>query len=290
MDRKLIVTHHSPDLDAVTSVWLLKRFDSQNFADAQLAFVNPGESLSENEAVALGFEANEITHVDTGMGEFDHHQPNQTDQTICAASLVYDYLIKIHPELKNDEALKIIVEFVTEIDHFKEIFWPNANDTKYNFMIHELIKGMEAFDPHNDDSQLHFGMTCLDCAYANLTQHVKAEQIISKKGVVFKIKAGTAMSLDTRNDATIKMAQKMGHVLVVRKDTNQGNIRIKARPDADINLKALYEKIKQVDDAGTWFYHPSGKMLINGSRKHHNQTPSPLTLHQVEAMIKEIYA
>jgi hypothetical protein len=290
MDRKLIVTHHAPDLDAVSSVWLLKRFDSQHYANAQIAFVNPGEEITLEEAEEQGHQLHEVTHVDTGLGKFDHHQAEKAGDTICAATLVYDHCISIHPELKDDEALQIIVKFVTEIDHFKEIYWHEANDTKYNFMIHDLIRGLEFFDPHNDDSQLHFGMTCLDSAYATLTQRVKAEEIIKEKGQEFEIKTGKALALDTRNDDTLKMAQKMGYALVVRKDTKLGHVRIKVRPDIDMDLKPLHEKIIAIDKKGTWFYHASGKMLINGSIKHRNQTPSPLPLNEVVAIIKETYA
>lgn len=290
MSRKLIVTHHAPDLDAVTSVWLLKRFDAQHFSDAQVAFVNPGEKITLEEAEETGNQLHDVTHVDTGLGDFDHHQPENASDEICAASLVFNHCIKIHPELADDKALQIIVKFVTEIDHFKEIYWHEANDSKYNFMIHELIRGMEFFDPHNDDSQLHFGMTCLDSAYAVLTQRVKAEEIIEEKGQEFEIAAGKALALDTRNDDTLKMAQKMGYVLAVRKDSKLGNIRIKVRPDVDMDLKALHEKIIEIDKKGTWFYHASGKMLINGSVKHRSQTPSPLPLNEVVALIKETYA
>ena len=98
------------------------------------------------------------------------------------------------------------------------------------------------------------------------------------------------MALDTRNDDTLKMAQKMGYGLVIRKDTKFGNIRIKVRPDIDIDLKPLHEKNYCSRQKGTWFYHASGKMLINGSIKHRNQTPSPLPLNEVIEMIKETYA
>jgi hypothetical protein len=290
MSRKLIVTHHAPDLDAVTSVWLLKRFDAQHYSNAKISFVNPGSQITLEEAEELGHQLHEVTHVDTGLGEFDHHQAENASDQICAATLVHDHCIKLHPELKDDEALKILVKFVTEVDHFKEIYWPEANDSKYHFMIHELIRGLEFFDPHNDESQIHFGMTCLDSAYAVITQRVKAEQIIEEKGQEFQIKAGKALALDTRNDDTLKMAQKMGYVLVVRKDTKLGHVRIKVRPDVELDLKALHEKILEVDKKGTWFYHASGKMLINGSVKHRNQTPSPLPLGEVVAIIKEIYA
>jgi len=289
MDRNLIVTHHAPDLDAIGAVWMLKRFDAQHYAIAHLAFVNPGEKITLEEAEEMGFQLHEATHVDTGLGKFDHHQPEKANSNTCATSLTYDHVLEIHPELKDDKALQIITKFITEIDHFGEIYWDDANNPRYGFMIHELIRGLEFFDPHNDESQVHFGMTCLDSAYATLTQQIKAEEIIAQKGEEFEIRAGKAMAVETKNDDTIKIAQKMGFVLVVRKDSKMGNIRIKVRPDADVNLQALHKRIITKDQKGTWFYHNSGKMLINGSRKHRNQTPSPLTLDEVVAMIKEIY-
>lgn len=288
--RKLIVTHHTPDLDAVGAVWMLKRFISQEYATAKVAFVNPGESISASAAHKLGVELHQVTHVDTGLGEFDHHQEDRGKEFLSATLLTYQHACTVHPNLKNDSVLEKIVQFVTEIDHFQEVHWPEAGELRYNFMIHELIKGIEYQEGHTDETQLQFGMTCLDSAYSVVTQYLKAQEIITEEGEEFHLKAGPAMALETSNDETIKLAQKSGFILVVRKDPNLGAIRIKARPDADLTLEALKEAILKKDTVGTWYYHPSGKMLINGSRKHTTQQPSPLSLQEVVAMVKELYS
>lgn len=287
--RKLIVTHHAPDLDAIGSVWLLKKFDTQHYGDAKIAFVDPGKRIDEYEVEKLGIEYHDVIHVDTGLGQFDHHQKERASTDICAASLVHDYLIEIHPELEDDQALDIIVKFITEIDHFGEVFWPDAGSYRYSFMIHDLIRGHEFTTPHNDDSQMHFGIQCLDFAYATLTQQVKANQIINEKGTVFELKEGKCLALKTRNDDTIKSAQKQGFDLVVKKDPKLGNIRVKARPDSNIDLTALSEKITSMDTEGDWFLHASGKMLLNGSTKNRNQKATPLSLEEVVEVIKELY-
>lgn len=287
--RPLIVTHHAPDLDAVTSAWLLKRFDAQHYADAKVAFVNPGEKMDLKAAEEYGAQLHEIVYVDTGFGRFDHHQPDRALQQICAATLVYDHVCDLHPEHKEDQALQAIVNLVNEVDHFQEINWPESQSTRYFFMIQELIRGHEHTDPHNDDSQLHFGFQCLDNAYASLTQHFKALEIIRTKGQEIPIRFGKALALLTRNDDTIKVAQKQGYVLVARKDPKLGHIRIKVRPDAPFDLNELYQKILAEDKKGTWFYHGSGKMLLNGSQKNHDQVPSSLNLQQIIVLIKEIY-
>lgn len=287
--RKLIVTHHAPDLDAIGSVWLLKKFDTQNYGDAKVAFVNPGDRIQDHEIEELGVDQRDVRHVDTGLGEFDHHQKERASRDICAASLVHDHLIQIHPELEDDQALDIIVSYITEVDHFGEIYWPDAASYRHSFLIHELIRGCEFSDPHDDESQLYFGMQCLDYAYATLVQQVKANEIINEKGVIFELPQGKCIALETRNDDTIKVAQKQGYTLVVKKDPNLGNIRIKARPDSTIDLTELSKKILEKDTTGDWFLHASGKMLLNGSVKNKNQQASNLSLNDVVTLVQETY-
>ncbi len=287
--KKIIVTHHSPDLDAIGSVWLLKRFDAQTYASSKIKFTNPGDRLKAQDINDLRVAEDEITHVDTGLGKFDHHQPERANPNICAASLVYDYICQIHPELKEDKALAVLVKLITQIDHFKEINWPEASNLRYTLMLHEILRGYEAVDPHNDESQMAFGLKCIDCVYAALTQSIKAEEILSQKGREFNIKLGKCVGVLTRNDYTIKYGQKIGYILVVKKDPDRKHIRIKTRPDAQIDLKKLHHAITEIDSNGTWFYHPSGKMLINGSRKHASQIPSNLSLQQVIDLIIKLY-
>lgn len=287
MQKQLIVTHHAPDLDAIGAVWFLKRFEPKKYADAKVAFVNPGDKLSLSEAENLGFELQNVTHVDTGLGRFDHHQEDRGLEHISASSLVHKYICDNYPEYETDQALQIISEFITEIDHFGEIYWHEAADYKYSFMIHELIRGIEFTDMHDDDSQVDFGLKCLDSAYAVLVQQVKAKEILEEKGQEFLIGKIKCVALETRNDDTIKLAQKQGFEVAIRKDPKLGNIRIKARPDSKITLRPLYDAIKEADQVGTWFYHPSGKMLINGSRKHLTQKPSPLDLETIIRLAQE---
>ncbi len=279
--RKLIVTHHAPDIDAVGAVWMLKRFDAEIYADAKVAFVNPGDRISYDEAKRLGAEPYQVTHVDTGKGRFDHHKEERGKLAISATSLTYDYVCSLDPNLKNNEALGIISSFVNEIDHFQEVSWPEADSYRYCFMLYELIRGFELINPHDDDSQLHFGMTCMDIAYSVVTQHVKAEESITENGQEFEINGQKCLAIESRNDGTIKLAQKKGYDLVIRRDPKEGTIRIKARPDSDIDLSKLSELILSKDEVGKWYLHPSKKMLLNGSNKDRDSKPSKLQLAEV---------
>ncbi len=287
--RKTLVTHHAPDLDAITGVWLFKRFDSEHFADAHVMFVNPGAVLDSFTIEQNNLNPAEVVHVDTGLGEFDHHQTQRGNQMVCATTLIFDYLVKHYKDLVDDQALIHLVSYVNDIDHFQEINWPETSEFRFNFMIQELIHGMELTTPRTDESQLYFGMQCLDSAYAALNQYFKALTIIEQNGQPFTLAGQKALALQTSNDEVLKLAQKQGYALVVRKDPNLGNIRIKARPDSDIVLDQAAQTIKAVDQVGHWYYHPSGKMLLNGSDKHQNQAASPLTLDQVIEILQKTY-
>lgn len=288
-EKKFIVTHHAPDMDAVGAVWILKRFDPNNYADAGIAFVDAGQRLTLQEANALGVELHNVVHVDTGLGRFDHHQLELGKLHLSASALVYEYVVSIDPNLKKNRALKYISEYITDIDHFADVGWPDAGTPRKSFSISSLIRGAEFNQPHDDDSQLHFGMTCLDNAYAILVQFYKADEILTNKGRIVKYEDFSCLYLESRNDDTIKLAQERGIELVVRKDPRAGHIRIKARPDSDLDLERVYKRIKELDKVGTWFFHPSGKMLLNGSDKTSRHRSSPLSLQEIEAIIKDIY-
>lgn len=282
--RKLLVTHHAPDLDAVGALWMLKRFDAQTYANARLAFVNPGDSLSPQLAAELDFEPHEVTHVDTGLGEFDHHQPDRGKQLISATSLTYDHVCQVHPELLSDKALHSVSTFITEIDHFKECDWDDAASPKYLFMLHEILRGGENSERYSDENQAAFGMQALDYTYSALTQYWKALDIL-EEAEVFHLGTVSCVAIETSNDDVIKLAQKKGYALVIKKDPKLGNIRIKVRPDSPVTLEKVRDAVLAADTVGSWYFHPSGKMFINGSQKHRNQTPSPLTLTAVKALV-----
>lgn len=286
MTKRLIVTHHAPDCDAIGSTWMLKRFDAQHYATAQVAFVDPGTTIDPSEAERLGFQMHEVTHVDTGLGEFDHHQADRGLQRICATSLVYDYVCRMHPELKSDAALQELVKYVTDDDHFGEVDWPEPEHPRYSFMLSSMLHGFESVDPHNDESQMHFGFTCFDCAYASLRENLQAREVVAEAGQPFEIGNLKCLAVETKNDSVMKFAQKSGFMLVIRKDPTSGEVRVKARPDAPVDLRPLADAIAKLDNVGTWYYHPSGKMLLNGSRKHRHQRPTKLSLQEVVAAAK----
>jgi len=237
---------------------------------------------------ALGYSPDQVTHVDTGKGEFDHHVPERAGPQYSATSLVYDYLVRIHPEYQADAALREMVAIVTEIDHFGEVFWPDANNPRYEFMLHQIIDAMDA-TPTNDDSyQVELGHRLLDFVYASMKRHLLATQRLGE-GVAFDLKTGgQGFAILTGNEEVLSVAQKAGYLLVIKKDRNTGHIRIKARPDAPFDLAGVRDLVLAEDQVGTWYYHPSGKMFLNGSKKSGVHVASPLTLEQIVALVRQV--
>mgnify|MGYP001605664915 CR=1 FL=1 len=118
---RVIVTHTSPDMDAITSVWLIKKF-LMGWEDAIVKFVPAGERLqARNQAepyaklrrsqrgsaydsalfsdkvrgdreVIEVINGDEVIHVDTGLGPLDHHQTS--DDSTCAAKRAWEWVIQ----------------------------------------------------------------------------------------------------------------------------------------------------------------------------------------------------
>lgn len=285
MEYKLIVTHMNPDLDAVTAVWILKRFDRMHFGNAGVSFVPAGERISPEKLDDLDLRQDQVEHVDTGQGRFDHHSESKASKKIAAASLVLDHVIQDHEEYKDDEALKRLVDYVVEIDHFGEFYWPDPNADRYLFSLNEILGHIKSNDGTDQDI-VDFAMTALDAVYSGFRARVAAELEVDE-GEEFETIWGVGLAMSTANDETIKYAQKEGYVVVIRKDPEEGNIRIKAVPDKEVDLTDVYEKILARDSKATWYLHPSKKMLLNGSSKNPTQVPSQLELKEVVEMFLE---
>jgi len=277
---KTIVTHFTPDIDSLTSIWLIKKF-LPKWESAKIEYVGAGSTLDK----APPDTNPDIIHVDTGMGQFDHHQANKYN---CAATLVLDYLIK--KNLIKDrylEALKRMVLQVNDFDHFAESKFPEADNDRYEFMLHKIIEGGLKAELQNDSLITETVFSLLNAVFNIFLKKVWAEEEI-KKGISFESKMGKTLVIESKNEETIKLALKMGFVLVAKKDPDRGFIRIKTLPDPKYDLLKLYEKIIKVDKEATWFLHISHNMLLNSSSKNPHFIPSKLSTNRLIEIIKSV--
>ena len=276
---KTIVTHISPDLDAIGSSWLIKRY-LPDWESAEHAYVPAGNTL-EN----LPPDDNpDIIHVDTGLGKFDHHQLSERSS---ATKRVFDYLSEEGYIKERDlPAIEHMVLFITEIDNFGEVHFPNPTDIKYTFCLHEFIYPLRG-QLTSDTELMSMVMLIMDSILFTVKNNLRADEEI-KEGVILRTSWGKSLVMETKNEAAVKHALKKGFELVARRDPETSTIRIKTQPDKKYDLTSLYEKLMKVDSKATWFLHASKNMLLNGSSKNPNSVPSSLSLHRLIEILKEM--
>src|SRR6185437_5175079 len=259
---KIIVTHMSPDWDAITSVWLLKKFLA-GWQNAEVKFVPAGQRLTNKELHLKPWEGDpiekigedEVIHVDTGLGPLDHHQTQDTN--VCGASRTWDYvrseLQKADDKLtaEHKEAVSRIVKVVVDIDHFKEVFWHDAASDIYEFSLLGVLEGLKYEKQGQDSRYMAFGIDCLNALVAEFENRIWAEREINEKGIKFETRYGKGIGFETLNDTVLKLSQKMGYVLVVRKDPRKGYVRIKTLPaygeNKGIDLTPVHDQLSKMD-------------------------------------------
>lgn len=271
---KLLVTHFYPDLDGICGIWLFKRFGGKHFENSEIAFV-PARGTWNGQAADSDPD---VIHIDTGLGLFDHHLENEYT---CAARKVYDSLHL------DDEALLRIVEHVTEIDHFDDVNWTNPLSDVYDFHLTNIMNGWKVAHPNNHSLYVEWGLICFDGVYQSIKSKIDAQRRIEESAERFETQWGSGMAIQTFNDDVLKIGQKMGFVIVVRRDPAKHYIRIKGRPDRDdIDLTTIYEKLVALDPEATWFLHPDKKQLLNGNTKNPNNVFTKLSLEDVIDILK----
>ena len=268
-------------MDAVTSVWLIKRF-LPNWQDANIAFVPAGETLNKE----IADSDSHILHVDTGFGILDHHQ---SDAYTCAAKKTYEYLQqKINrDESWKDEAIERMVEVVNFYDHFREVTIADIMADYHVFDLVSIFDGIKSAYTDDNAKIINFGLEILDMVYKVMQERVWAEEVLEREGTEFVSNWGKAIAFETINDTVLKLAQKKGYILVVRKDPKKGYIRIKGNPLSKVDLTEKFKIFQKSDPHATWYLHPSKKLLLNGSTRNPNMKPTKLKLNQIIKILQK---
>lgn len=276
--EKRIVAHHSPDIDALAAIWLIHRYKPR-WKDAEVCFVSSGKTLND---MPVDSDPN-IIHVDTGMGMFDHHH---TSLFTSAARLVFDALIEEHLVPQSDiEAVERMVDVVTRYDHFHEVLLADANDDMHIFSLSYIIYGLR-LDPLRVQELVNLAELSLDGILQFMKSKAHAEHII-EKGHTESTAWGKTLYLDTDNDRAVKVAFMMGYDMVVRFSPHYGNVAIRLHPSNKHILKNLYKKFTASDPGAQWFYHASGRMLLNASTRDTKHLVTKFSPTEIRNFIEE---
>lgn len=271
--------HKNPDLDAIMSCWLLVRFDQSRFGDAKLEFI-PASTTYKNEKVDSDPD---IVHVDVGFGRFDHHQPGVLNT--CGSELVYRYLVEQNLISPSDKPVTEMIEHALQIDHFKDCFWEEAQESRFAFTLSEIIPSIHRLQVYDNEAVVRMVLVYLDAAYQRLKDWDKSKKAIAQ-GQTFNALWGKGVMVATGADDVSKVAQRMGYDIVIVHDPEKGYLKIKLKPDNPHNLSPVYDKIKEREDSSRWFYHNSGLMLFSGSDKGANREKSELTPAEILEIVR----
>jgi hypothetical protein len=278
---KTLVTHIHPDLDAIFSLWLFVRFDQSRYGDAKLAYVAQG-STYKNEPVDSD---DDVIHADTGRGVFDHHQPGVLNT--CAGKLVYDHLLLGGHIDEDDIPVREMVDFVLEIDNFQDLYWPDTDNPRYAFMIHEIVPALHSLQIYDDEAVTRMTFTYLDATYQKLKERMNGKEII-EDGIQFDSVWGKGIAISGEVDDLSKLGQRMGYHIVVIYNPKKQYMKVKTAPRVPLALKPLYDKIIELESPDMWFYHNSGHIMLTGSDKGGPKAPTTLTLDRMIEIIQNI--
>jgi len=274
---KKIITHVNPDLDAVCSVWLLKRF-LPGWEEAEVGFVRADDKQMEK-------ENEDLLYVDVGLGKLDHHQ---TSEYLSAARLCWEYV----KEMRKDEsinslesqAIERIVKVVTEIDNAHDLNWPEAKNDRFQFYFHNLIDGWRELSL-SDMEVVEEGFKMLEAILLNFKNEIRAEEELAK-ATFFETKWGKGVGLETGNKHFLIFAENRGYQVVFIKNPKNGSVRIHARPDSQVDLTEVYNQVKKLDPQSDWFLHASKKLLLNQASVA-QMKPTKLTLSEIMEVLKK---
>lgn len=275
---KKIITHLNPDLDAVAAIWLIRRF-LPGWEKTGVGFAPAGE-VEDVDADP------DILYVDTGRGKLDHHQ---TADYLSAARLCFEYLKKERKgeQLKplEERALEKLVEVVTQKDNARDLDWQEVKEDRYQFYLHNLIEDLKGL-AKTDEAVVNFGMEALDAVLLGLKNQVKADEELTK-GIHFQTPWGEAIAVESGNQNIIWRGEAKGYILVVKKSSDTGGVRVYSRPDSKVDLTKAYNKVRKMDPQSDWFLHASKQLLLNEASANPKMRPTKLSLEEMMEVLKK---
>ncbi len=153
-----LITHINPDLDAMMSVLLMRKFGEKKFPNvskAEIIFVSAGKLPDGKSAKKLEKEG--ILTLDTGGGRFDTHPTgnnlNADKRDLSATDLVAKYLNVI----KQDNSWEELIKYTSLHDTTGHSLY--SRDYLHHLMsIHTILLGLENIYKSDSKTKLEIGI------------------------------------------------------------------------------------------------------------------------------------
>lgn len=287
----MIVTHTSPDFDAIGAVWLLSRFADMN--DHEIGYVNTG-----NPDKAMLDSADAV--VDTGREydparlRFDHHQLSGRDSAdTCAAMMVYAWLWDRGTVRSDYKAIKPIVDLILSGDTGRT---GDGADWSRRVGIHALLSALKARKA-SDAELMAAGLSWLDllASHAIAAQAARAQL---DQHCIYKSDDRLVWALAGAPQGATYAAFEAGARIVIFSSTTPESVAVgvmRGGEGQEPHCGELVQKAAYLaqpplsDELNTWFCHPAGFFAGRGTAKAPDPRPLEAGVAQIAAALDFVW-
>lgn len=290
----MIVTHTSPDFDAIGYVWLMQRFGGG--ADQPVAFVNTGSP--DPDVLASAWSVGDTGRIyDPANRRFDHHQlPGRASNETCATLQTYEWLIA-HEATPDLIAIRPIVELIFCGDTGSPLAGADASRT---VGIHALLSAQKA-NRRTDAELLAYGCDLLDdlADVAIARAHGRAQL---HTFTTYRSTDGLVVALDGAPQGATHAAFDAGAQLVFFASEDRGSFARgvqrgnseNGEPHVGMLIDLVSVSTPHIDMIGElmqWYLHPAGFFAGRGTAKAPCATPmrDGLTIAMIAAAVDGVW-
>lgn len=261
----MIITHMSPDWDAITSVWLLKRYGGME--DHDVVFVNTG---NPDPAVLAASAAVVDTgrELDPTRRRFDHHHlPGKQSNQTCAAFQVFQHVAP-NGELDHLAPLNALILNGDTGGRNYGAEWSRLTG------IHALLSVRKA-RRETDDQLLAWGMAVLDDLAAHLKARDDARRTLDTH-MIYQSTDGLFVALRNAPQGATFAAFEQGARLVLFANEAENAIGLMRAGEwqephcgglVDLLIVDSQVSADIITETDTWFLHPAGFFAGRGTKK-----------------------
>ncbi len=299
---RAIVTHPAPDLDALLSVYLLRRHGGHRFPGVEacpLRFMAPAEVEDAGGAEVL--EAAGDLVVDIGGGRFDNHPragvPDSGDLEASAAELVAEHL-----GVRQRRELGKLLEFCSRQDLRGESIH-SRDPVDHAIALPAVIAGLNLLHPDDGAEVYRAVEPVLDAIVATEAAWFEALDD-ARRARRSDVGGVQVMSMESRSPAAARAGRYLGADLLVVRYLPHGHVACTMRRDGKLRgmtLEGLARRFRRAESRargrggdGTgavgmhdgWFLHQSRRILNKGSPKAPDVEATCLGLEQLHDMAR----
>lgn len=286
----MLVTHTSPDFDAIGFVWLMYRYDPKA-AEFPVFFVNTGnpDRALLDAAYAVGDTGREY---DPARRRFDHHHlPGAEANATCATLQCAQWLVLRRPDIDFNPIWPIV-----ELIYAGDTGRPEANQSRQTG-IHALLSTHKARGA-SDITLLDYGIELLNDLAESLIAREHARRTLGEH-TIYRSADGLVVALKDAPQSATAAAFEKGARLVLFSSaqatptgTTYARGILRGGEGADVHVGELVARIAAAHpyrplgrELDQWYKHEAGFFAGRGTAKAPCATPMDVQLLDIARLV-----